>query len=127
MLGDTLDKKIMAFMRTVDPEKGLLYELYHEKLAAIVAGPVEGKQEFLEQATDEEIVNFLGDASLRAPLGSEHYRIFMNLFTRVFKSKIEIPEDLQENRTLDSFHESLLRRLRQQIRQRQHMYLKGHQ
>lgn len=122
-----LVRKVLPFAGAISPQKTRLYKIYQKSFEKLVnEGTDEELQSFLDAATDEEVVSYLGDCSLRAPLLSEYYRIFMLLMNRVFADKIDLPDDLlQENRPLDSYHESLLRNMRTDIRRQQFKQIKA--
>ena len=83
--------------------------------------------DYVERATDEECLCVFSDASLRAPLDNEAYRMYMHLSVKVFTSMgVDVPADiLRDGGQLDTFTEHILEGYRRKIRGSQQRRTKG--
>lgn len=119
---EELVKKAMLFANVIDPRLFRLFQAYNEWFTVLVRQGTEDElADFLEKASDIEVLQLLSKKSLEAPLNDEGYRIYMGLFNRVFAERIEIPDDLRkENLKLDSWTSQILTRYRFDLRAAQY-------
>jgi hypothetical protein len=118
---------IMALAATIPAEKRLLRDLHVRNLESLLERADRAEwDDFLDQASDPELLHFLSEASLSGPFSLEYYKIYMSLFRKTFENVVEIPEDIRrDGATLDSYHLGLLSRLRRSVRAGQTKALKG--
>jgi hypothetical protein len=79
-------------------------------------------EDFLERATDIEVMLGFSEASLRAPLSEMGFNLYMHLTANVFTSLgVELPDDILNSAkcALDPQEEQMLERLRRDLRRGQ--------
>lgn len=123
---DTLVDKVLLVAGAIDPGMERLHKVHTEEMANLVEKGTEADlEEFLARATDTELLYWFSQRSLEAPLNHDAYRVFMWLFNRVFKGKLDIPDDISsDDKPLDLCCEQMLARLRTDLRAAQLKRLK---
>ncbi len=78
-------------------------------------------KEFLELATDVEVLAVISETSLRGPLNTEGYTLMMHLSSKVFTAAgIEnIPDFVEEKNELSPYFQGHLNRLKRDLRIKQ--------
>ncbi len=118
---------IMVLAASIPAEKSLLRDLHVRNVVSLLERADKAEwDDFLAQASDPELLHFLSEASLSGPLSLEYYKIYMTLFRSTFADIVDIPEDIRrDGAALDSYHLSLLSRLRRSVRAGQTKALRG--
>jgi hypothetical protein len=75
--------------------------------------------------TNAEVLCYLSTASLSAPLDSDAYAIFMNMFAKWCRWKGKPVPDFVEDRPLSDYQEGIVRRIKSDIRAAQLKQTKG--
>jgi hypothetical protein len=97
----------------------LIARMHQNRQEVLLSGDYDRLVDYVERATDEECICVFSESSLRAPLNSEAYRLYMFLAVKVFTSMgADVPADILRDGkgNLDTFHEHILESLRRKIR-----------
>ncbi len=104
----------------IDIPRGTLLTPYFEekKRKVLESEDIELLKDFVENATDEEVLYVIMQKSLEVPLSEELTNIMLFLYNRIFPKEL-IPKDLTYNYPLSEWEQGILKDLRQKIRKKQ--------
>lgn len=101
----------------------ILGHLQRTALNVINHGSEEDLRHYMEYATDAEVVCLLSELSLRAPLNSIAYKVYMHLFRKIRREMGQTtPDDIagpEFDQPLDHSHQYLLNTLKRKLRSQQ--------